>query len=161
MADKRSAWLHVVLVRRVEAGRAADPEVAFAWEQMVTDQGRVRVERLAAETGWSRKRLWSRFRSQIGLTPKRAAQLVRFDHAAHRLAGQYDTGTKPPGRLEHLPMIWSRYRPRVAAMTRAGAPDPPVKGSAPTNSVAPLAGSRSRLTRPSSCQTPRGRVTFA
>lgn len=33
-----------------------------------------------------RKRLWSRFRSQIGLTPKRAARLVRFDHAAHLLA---------------------------------------------------------------------------
>lgn len=31
--------------------------------------------------------MWSRFRSQIGLTPKRAAQLVRFDHAAHLLAG--------------------------------------------------------------------------
>jgi AraC-like DNA-binding protein len=53
---------------------------------MVTNQGRVRVERLAAEAGWSRKRLWSRFRSQIGLTLKCAAQLVRFDHAAHRLA---------------------------------------------------------------------------
>ena len=48
--------------------------------------GCLRVERLAAEVGWSRKRLWSRFRSQIGLTPKRAAQLVRFDDAAHRLA---------------------------------------------------------------------------
>src|SRR5216683_4059098 len=46
----------------------------------------IRVAELAAATGWSRKRLWSRFRSQIGLTPKRAAQLVRFDHAAHRLA---------------------------------------------------------------------------
>src|SRR5262249_15315371 len=53
---------------------------------MVTNRGQVRVEQLAAETGWSRKRLWSRFRSQIGLTPKRAAQLIRFDHAAHRLA---------------------------------------------------------------------------
>jgi AraC-like DNA-binding protein len=52
----------------------------------VATEGRVRVERLAAEVGWSRKRLWSRFRAQIGLTPKRAAQLVRFDHAAHRLA---------------------------------------------------------------------------
>ncbi|WP_309056326.1 helix-turn-helix domain-containing protein, partial [Streptomyces sp.] len=31
-------------------------------------------------------RLWARFRSQIGLTPKRAARLIRFDHAAHRLA---------------------------------------------------------------------------
>ena len=53
---------------------------------MVASRGRVRVERLAAEVGWSRKRLWSRFRSQIGLTPKRSAQLIRFDDAAHRLA---------------------------------------------------------------------------
>jgi AraC-like DNA-binding protein len=41
------------------------------------------------ELGWSRKRLWSRFHAQIGLPPKRAAKLVRFDRAAHRLvAGQ-------------------------------------------------------------------------
>lgn len=48
--------------------------------------GRIRVDSLANEVGWSRKRLWSRFRSQIGLTPKHAARLVRFDHAAHLLA---------------------------------------------------------------------------
>jgi AraC-like DNA-binding protein len=84
--DDRFAIAEAALARRLEAGRAADAEVAFAWGQMVTAQGQVRVERLAAEAGWSRKRLWSRFRSQIGLTPKRAAQLVRFDHAAHRLA---------------------------------------------------------------------------
>jgi AraC-like DNA-binding protein len=53
---------------------------------MVTSRGRVRVERLAAEVGWSRKRLWSRFQNQIGLTPKRAANLIRFDYAVHRLA---------------------------------------------------------------------------
>jgi AraC-like DNA-binding protein len=63
-----------------------DPEVAFAWGQMVQNRGRVGVERLSAEVGWSRKRLWARFGSQVGLTPKRAARLVRFDHAAHRLA---------------------------------------------------------------------------
>jgi AraC-like DNA-binding protein len=57
---------------------------------MVASRGQVRVERLAAETGWSRKRLWSRFRSQVGIRPKRAAQLVRFDHAAHRLAAGED-----------------------------------------------------------------------
>jgi AraC-like DNA-binding protein len=84
--DDRFAIAQAALARRHEAGRAADPEVAVAWEQMVTSRGQVRVERLAAETGWSRKRLWSRFRSQIGLTPKRAAQLIRFDRAAHRLA---------------------------------------------------------------------------
>src|SRR5438552_2130251 len=60
--------------------------IVYAWRRTVTSRGRVRVAGLAEEVGWSRKRLWSRFRSQIGLTPKRAAQLVRFDHAAHLLA---------------------------------------------------------------------------
>ncbi|MFH9085623.1 helix-turn-helix domain-containing protein [Streptomyces sp. NPDC017673] len=84
--DDRFATAETALVRRLQARRAVDPEVAFVWGQTVTHQGRVRVERLAAEVGWSRKRLWSRFRAQIGLSPKRAAQLVRFDRAAHRLA---------------------------------------------------------------------------
>jgi AraC-like DNA-binding protein len=84
--DDRFAIAEAALGRRHETGRAVDPEIAFAWGQMVKSRGRVRVDQLAAELGWSRKRLWSRFRSQIGLTPKRAAQLVRFDHAAHRLA---------------------------------------------------------------------------
>jgi AraC-like DNA-binding protein len=84
--DDRFVIAQAALARRHEAGRAVDPEVAFAWGQMMNSRGRVRVERLAAESGWSRKRLWSRFRSQIGIAPKRAAQLIRFDHAAHRLA---------------------------------------------------------------------------
>jgi AraC-like DNA-binding protein len=84
--DERFTIAEAALARRQEVGRAVDPEVALTWRQMLASRGRARVEELAAGTGWSRKRLWSRFRSQIGLTPKRAAQLVRFDHAAHRLA---------------------------------------------------------------------------
>jgi AraC-like DNA-binding protein len=84
--DDRFALVEAALARRYEARQAVAPEVAFAWEQMVVSGGRVRIERLAGELGWSRKRLWARFRSQIGLNPKRAAQLVRFDHAVHRLA---------------------------------------------------------------------------
>lgn len=84
--DDRFAIAEAALVRRYEAGRAVDPEVAYTWGRMVAGRGQVRVDRLAAGVGWSRKRLWARFRSQVGLTPKRAAQLVRFDHAAHRLA---------------------------------------------------------------------------
>jgi AraC-like DNA-binding protein len=88
--DERFAIADAALARRHEAGRAVDPEVAFAWGQMVTSRGQGRIDQLAAEVGWSRKRLWSRFRSQVGLTPKRAARLVRFDHAAHRLAAGHD-----------------------------------------------------------------------
>ncbi|WP_067782949.1 AraC family transcriptional regulator [Nocardia amikacinitolerans] len=84
--EERFAIAETTLRRRHGLGRVVDPQVEFAWRQMVSSRGRVRVERLADEIGWSRKRLWSRFRSQVGLTPKRAAQLVRFDHAVHRLA---------------------------------------------------------------------------
>ncbi|MFK0238117.1 hypothetical protein [Streptomyces vinaceus] len=40
----------------------------------MTHRGGVGVEQLAAEVGWSRKRLWSRFRSRIGLSRKCAAR---------------------------------------------------------------------------------------
>jgi len=88
--DDRFAIAEAALARRHEGGRAVDPEVAFAWGRIVTSRGQVRVDQLAADVGWSRKRLWARFRSQIGIKPKRAAQLVRFDHAAHRLAAGHD-----------------------------------------------------------------------
>lgn len=38
----------------------------------------MRVRDLAELTGWSRKRVWSRFTTQVGVTPKRAAMVVRF-----------------------------------------------------------------------------------
>lgn len=84
--DQRFAIAEAALAGRRAAGRTVDPQVAFAWRALVQSGGQVRVERLATALDWSRKRLWSRFRSQIGLTPKRAAQLIRFDYAAHRLA---------------------------------------------------------------------------
>ena len=84
--DERFAIAEVALRRRQERRLRVDPEIAFAWGRMVTDKGGVRVEDLATQVGWSRKRLWSRFGSQLGVSPKRAARLIRFDHAAHRLA---------------------------------------------------------------------------
>lgn len=84
--DDRFAIVDDVLLRRYEDGPAVDPEVVGAWARLAASDGRARVDELAAESGWSRKRLWARFRSQIGLSPKRAATLVRFDRAAHHLA---------------------------------------------------------------------------
>jgi AraC-like DNA-binding protein len=84
--DERFTIAIDVLGRRLDARRPVDPEVAHIWRRMLTSRGRVRVDGLAGEVGWSRKRLWARFRSQLGITPKRAARLVRFDHAAHLLA---------------------------------------------------------------------------
>ncbi|NRQ35420.1 helix-turn-helix domain-containing protein [Nonomuraea sp. NN258] len=84
--DERFAIAHDILARRLDAHPPVDPQVAHVWRRTLTGRGQVRVDGLADEVGWSRKRLWSRFRSQLGITPKRAARLVRFDHAAHLLA---------------------------------------------------------------------------
>ena len=70
-------------------GPTVDAEVEHAWHRVLAGRGRTRVEDLAAEVGWSRQRLWSRFRSQPGVGPKRAVRLVRLDRAArHLVAGR-------------------------------------------------------------------------
>lgn len=91
--EERFAIAADVLGARIGAGSRVDAEVAHVWRRMVRSRGRVRVDGLADEVGWGRKRLWSRFRSQLGISPKRAARLVRFDHAAHLLAA----GRAPAG----------------------------------------------------------------
>ncbi|BCB76458.1 helix-turn-helix domain-containing protein [Phytohabitans flavus] len=83
---ERFTIVEEILGRRLAARPPVDPEVGYTWRRTLASRGRVRVECLADEVGWSRKRLWSRFRSQLGITPKRAARLVRFDNAAHLLA---------------------------------------------------------------------------
>ncbi|MEU4216599.1 AraC family transcriptional regulator [Actinoplanes sp. NPDC026623] len=84
--DERFAIAAGVLGRRLGVRHPVDPEVAQSWRRIRASHGRLRVETLADEVGWSRKRLWSRFRAQLGVSPKRAARLVRFDRAVHLLA---------------------------------------------------------------------------
>ncbi|MFF8936497.1 helix-turn-helix domain-containing protein [Streptomyces paradoxus] len=85
--EERFARVEAFLAPLSAGGPAIEPELAWAWDRIVAGHGQVRVEALADELGWSRKRLWSRFHAQLGLPPKRAVKLVRFDRAATRLAG--------------------------------------------------------------------------
>lgn len=89
--EERFAVMLRFLGRRLDLRRTIDHEVAYVWQQLHLRQGRSDIHALAAETGWSRQRLWCRFRTQVGLSPKHAARLVRFDHAARLLA----VGTPP------------------------------------------------------------------
>ncbi|MET9860879.1 helix-turn-helix domain-containing protein [Streptomyces smyrnaeus] len=85
--NDRFALMDALLARRCGTRSPVDPAVAWAWNRIVASRGLVRVDQLAAELGWSRKLLWSRFHSCVGMPPKRAAKLVRFDHAVHRMVG--------------------------------------------------------------------------
>jgi AraC-like DNA-binding protein len=79
--EERFSELSAALAEKLHTNRSVDPEVAFVWRELVAGGGRRRISDLAAETGWSRKRLWSRFTAQVGVTPKRAAMLVRLTPA--------------------------------------------------------------------------------
>jgi len=64
------------------------PEVGWTWRRLLACSGTIQIADLAAETGWSGRHLTSRFRTEIGLTPKAAARVIRFDRARHLLARQ-------------------------------------------------------------------------
>ncbi len=79
--EERFSELRAALAEKLHTNRSVDPEVAFVWRELVAGDGHRRIGELAAETGWSRKRLWSRFTAQIGVTPKRAAMIMRLTPA--------------------------------------------------------------------------------
>lgn len=89
--EARFAALECELGRRLEAAPRPDAGVVYAWDRLRATHGNVRVGSLAAELQWSPKRLVSRFREQIGLTPKAAARLLRFERA-RSLAGTMSWG---------------------------------------------------------------------
>ncbi len=73
--------LDAVLQRRFGAAPPPSSDVVFAWRRLRESGGRVRIAALAAELGWSRKRMVARFREQVGLPPKTVARIMRFERA--------------------------------------------------------------------------------
>ncbi len=88
---ERFAVVDEVLLRQAAARRDAapqTPEVSWTWRQLICAGGATRVSDLAAQTGWSGRHLTSRFRAEIGLTPKAAARVIRFHRARQLLVRQ-------------------------------------------------------------------------
>jgi AraC-like DNA-binding protein len=85
---RRFALLDRFLLKRLEGGPQPSDEVAWAWQRLVRTGGAVAIGRIAGEVGWSHKHLIARFRQQVGLAPKTAARLVRFNAVWRRLEGQ-------------------------------------------------------------------------
>lgn len=81
----RFAVVDDVLARDLTGQPGPPPEVVRAWQLLVATGGLIAVAELAAEVGWSRRHLAQRFRAELGLAPKAAARVVRFDRARRRL----------------------------------------------------------------------------
>lgn len=82
----RFAVLDSVLSAHLAAASPA-PEVEQAWRLLCRSWGSVRVTELASEVGWSRRHFGERFRAEVGLGPKQAARVLRFERAGRLLRG--------------------------------------------------------------------------
>jgi AraC-like DNA-binding protein len=85
---ERFAIIDQLLLRRLQPDRAPPPAVVLAWRTLVDSRGSVTVRQLARETGWSSRHLQDRFREEVGLTPKAAGRVIRFDGARRTLQNQ-------------------------------------------------------------------------
>ncbi|MHB1774088.1 MAG: hypothetical protein ACYCST_20630, partial [Acidimicrobiales bacterium] len=81
----RMKLVEAALAGRLGDGRTVSPEVVWVWGKRCS-QPLAHVADLAAEVGWSRTRLASRFSEQVGISPKRFARVVRFEGARRILA---------------------------------------------------------------------------
>ncbi|MBX3568548.1 MAG: helix-turn-helix transcriptional regulator [Rhizobiaceae bacterium] len=66
---------------RLDAAAPLNPGSELAYRRLRQSGGRMRIERIAAEIGWSRKHLATRFREDFGLGAKAVARIIRFRHA--------------------------------------------------------------------------------
>jgi AraC-like DNA-binding protein len=81
----RFAILDEVLSRHADRLPAPPDELRHAWRLLTSRGGRVRVDELAREVGWSRRHLGERFTAEYGLTPKEAARVMRFERSTRLL----------------------------------------------------------------------------
>lgn len=81
----RFAVLDDALTRRLRMRDDVHPDVAYAFDRLVTTGGEITVGALASEIGWSARHLTNRFRAEVGLRPKETARVVRFDRARRLL----------------------------------------------------------------------------
>jgi len=76
----------------LEPARAVAPEVTEAWSTLRQSSGRVAINQLAHSVGWSSRHFGERFLADVGLSPKAAARVIRFDHARRELQRRVTSG---------------------------------------------------------------------
>ncbi len=76
------------------------PEVAETWRVIRAHRGRVRIGDLSNHTGYSRRRLSDVFSAELGLTPKMAARVIRFEGARRDLVARASAADRPGLHLD-------------------------------------------------------------
>jgi len=80
------------LLSRLKPRAIVHPAVRWAVDRLAATGGRIAIEELATQTGFSRKHLGNLFRQQVGLSPKALARV-------HRFRGALDILTRANGEV--------------------------------------------------------------
>jgi len=78
--QQRFAVLDRAFVAKLSPG-SPQCEIFWAWRTLEQTHGTIPVQRLADEIGWTRQHLSGAFRDAVGVTPKSAARVFRFERA--------------------------------------------------------------------------------
>lgn len=81
----RFALLDQVLGSRLDLARVPAMQVCAAWQLLNRRAGQISTASIADEVGWSERHLARQFQIEVGLTPKVAARVIRFDRARRML----------------------------------------------------------------------------
>ena len=88
----RFDFVDAFLLRRLGDSPRMNPGIEWSWHHLYATHGRASIGAMATELGWSHRRLISRFREHIGLTPKLLARVIRFDRATTALRARAARG---------------------------------------------------------------------
>jgi AraC-like DNA-binding protein len=94
-APAGSARLAIVdrfMVRRLDRARPPAPDIEWAWRRLRASGGRIGAGALAAELGCSGRHLAARFRDGVGVGPKLAGRILRFEAAQEALRRVPESG---------------------------------------------------------------------
>lgn len=84
--DARFERVERFVRQRLVSAPPLDATVAWAIERLAATGGRLNLEQLARELGYSHKHVIARFHDQVGVPPKLWAQLLRFERLRRELA---------------------------------------------------------------------------
>ena len=121
---ERFRLLDVGLGRLLDPSRRPPAEVCQAWHLLRASHGTARVADVARAVGWSERHLAARFRTEIGLTPKAAARVIRFDRARRMIPGSQRRRRGGDVRLRRpvapRPRLRRVHRSRPGRLARRG-----------------------------------------
>ena len=123
------------LLARLKPRSIVHPAVRWAVDRIAASGGRIAIEDLATQTGFTRKHLGNLFQQQVGLSPKSLARIHRFRGALALLAIAATARCPGPSWPSNAATTTSRTSSTNSAASPAFRPSNSRAATAPTRAA--------------------------